>query len=98
MINPLVAVMPGMELGMGRRCKLPVAKPDTGDVSLWSLLCKNIGKDLSKICMPVTLNEPLSMLQVGKCAVILAFIFCTSKQIYHCKTDSEEAFWRKQLV
>ena len=26
-------------------------------------LCKNIGKDLSKISMPVTLNEPLSALQ-----------------------------------
>ena len=28
-----------------------------------SQLCKNIGKDLSKISMPVTLNEPLSALQ-----------------------------------
>ena len=27
------------------------------------LVCKNIGKDLSKISMPVTLNEPLSTLQ-----------------------------------
>ncbi|XP_029641137.1 oxysterol-binding protein-related protein 6 isoform X9 [Octopus sinensis] len=47
----------------GRRSKLPVPKPDTGDVSLWNLLCKNIGKDLTKISMPVTLNEPLSSLQ-----------------------------------
>ena len=30
---------------------------------MWNLLCKNIGKDLSKISMPVTLNEPLSTLQ-----------------------------------
>lgn len=49
----------------GRRSKLPVPKPDTGDVSLWNLLCKNIGKDLTKISMPVTLNEPLSSLQVS---------------------------------
>ncbi|KAI1285688.1 Oxysterol-binding protein-related protein 6 [Halotydeus destructor] len=49
--------------GTGRRNKLPCYKPETGDVSLWGLLCKNIGKDLSKISMPVTLNEPLSMLQ-----------------------------------
>ena len=26
---------------------------------------KNIGKDMSKIAMPVALNEPLRMLQVG---------------------------------
>ena len=32
-------------------------------VNLWNLLCQNIGKDLSKISMPVTLNEPLSTLQ-----------------------------------
>lgn len=49
----------------GRRSKLPVPRPDTGDVSLWNLLCKNIGKDLTKISMPVTLNEPLSSLQVS---------------------------------
>ncbi|XP_054167946.1 oxysterol-binding protein-related protein 6-like isoform X2 [Oppia nitens] len=47
----------------GRRSKLPAPQPDTGDVSLWSLLCKNIGKDLSKISMPVTINEPLNVLQ-----------------------------------
>ena len=33
------------------------------DISLWSLLRKNIGKDLSKISMPVTINEPLNLLQ-----------------------------------
>lgn len=47
----------------GRRCKLPVAKPETPDISMWNLLYRNIGKDLTKISMPVTLNEPLSMLQ-----------------------------------
>ncbi|XP_062574867.1 oxysterol-binding protein-related protein 6-like isoform X3 [Saccostrea cucullata] len=47
----------------GRRSKLPVPKPDAGDISLWNILYKNIGKDLTKISMPVTLNEPLSMLQ-----------------------------------
>ena len=49
----------------GRRSKLPVPKPDQGDVSLWNLLFRNIGKDLTKISMPVTLNQPLSMLQVN---------------------------------
>jgi len=47
----------------GRRRELPVPKTETEGVNLWNLLCKNIGKDLSKISMPVTLNEPLSTLQ-----------------------------------
>ncbi|XP_076446701.1 oxysterol-binding protein-related protein 3-like isoform X2 [Babylonia areolata] len=47
----------------GRRSKLPVPKPETPDISMWNLLYRNIGKDLTKISMPVTLNEPLSMLQ-----------------------------------
>ena len=47
----------------GRRHTLPVPKTETEGVNLWNLLCKNIGKDLSKISMPVTLNEPLSTLQ-----------------------------------
>lgn len=48
----------------GRRTRLPAPRPDTEGVSLWNLLCKNIGKDLSQVSMPVTINEPLNMLQV----------------------------------
>ncbi|KJE92277.1 oxysterol-binding protein [Capsaspora owczarzaki ATCC 30864] len=44
------------------RVRLPVPQPQ-GDVSLWSVLKKNIGKDLSRVSLPVTLNEPLSALQ-----------------------------------
>ena len=47
----------------GRRSALP-APMSTGDVGLFSLLTKNIGKDLTRISMPVTLNEPLNTLQV----------------------------------
>jgi len=57
---------------MRRRSKLPVPKMES-DVSVWSLLCKNIGKDLSKISMPVSMNEPLNALQVCN---ILSFIPC----------------------
>ncbi|XP_063237836.1 oxysterol-binding protein-related protein 6-like isoform X2 [Bacillus rossius redtenbacheri] len=52
-----------MKCMTGRRTKLPVPRPDTEGLSLWNLLCKNIGKDLSQVSMPVTLNEPLNMLQ-----------------------------------
>ncbi|XP_054277187.1 oxysterol-binding protein-related protein 3-like isoform X2 [Macrosteles quadrilineatus] len=47
----------------GRRTKLPATRPNTEGLSLWNLLCKNIGKDLSQVSMPVALNEPLNMLQ-----------------------------------
>ncbi|KAL6992945.1 Oxysterol-binding protein-related protein 1C [Sarracenia purpurea var. burkii] len=39
----------------------PVEK-ETG-VSLWSMIKDNIGKDLTKVCLPVYFNEPLSSLQ-----------------------------------
>jgi len=47
-----------------RRSRLPAAAPET-DHTLWSLLFRNIGKDLSKISMPVSMNEPLNSLQVS---------------------------------
>ena len=31
--------------------------------SLWSIIKEAIGKDLSKVCLPVYFNEPLSALQ-----------------------------------
>ncbi|XP_045511865.1 oxysterol-binding protein-related protein 3-like isoform X2 [Pieris brassicae] len=46
-----------------RRRVLPAPRPTPGGPSLWNLLYKNIGKDLSQISMPVTINEPLNMLQ-----------------------------------
>jgi hypothetical protein len=45
-----------------RRSRLP--HPIAGnEVSLFSLLKKNMGKDLSKVAFPVSMNEPLSALQ-----------------------------------
>jgi hypothetical protein len=53
-----------------RRRKLPAVSPDTSQVSLWSILRKAIGKDLSKIALPVILNEPLGILQVNNNKII----------------------------
>ncbi|XP_053124358.1 oxysterol-binding protein-related protein 6 isoform X6 [Hemicordylus capensis] len=47
----------------GRRTCLPCACPDTSNINLWNILRNNIGKDLSKVSMPVELNEPLNTLQ-----------------------------------
>nr|XP_020034996.1 oxysterol-binding protein-related protein 3 isoform X3 [Castor canadensis] len=46
-----------------RRTCLPAPGPNTSNISLWNILRNNIGKDLSKVAMPVELNEPLNTLQ-----------------------------------
>uniref|UniRef100_A0A8C1XKH6 Oxysterol-binding protein n=1 Tax=Cyprinus carpio TaxID=7962 RepID=A0A8C1XKH6_CYPCA len=46
-----------------RRSCLPSPSPNTSNISLWNILKNNIGKDLSKVAMPVQLNEPLNTLQ-----------------------------------
>ncbi|KAK7091857.1 hypothetical protein V1264_009484 [Littorina saxatilis] len=45
------------------RSQLPVAMFSRADFSVWSILKQCIGKELSKITMPVIFNEPLSFLQ-----------------------------------
>ncbi|XP_076977571.1 oxysterol-binding protein-related protein 3 isoform X1 [Tamandua tetradactyla] len=58
---------PVLERGGGakskRRTCLPAPCPNTSNISLWNILRNNIGKDLSKVSMPVELNEPLNTLQ-----------------------------------
>ncbi|XP_023187395.1 oxysterol-binding protein-related protein 3 isoform X2 [Xiphophorus maculatus] len=46
-----------------RRSCLPTPSPTNNTISLWNILRNNIGKDLSKVTMPVHLNEPLNALQ-----------------------------------
>jgi hypothetical protein len=45
------------------RSTLPAVQGPRGDLNLWSILKNAIGKELSKITMPVGFNEPLSFLQ-----------------------------------
>ena len=52
------------ELGKTSRTSLPVPQPDKVNLNLWSYLKQCIGKELTKITMPVHWNEPLSLLQV----------------------------------
>ena len=42
----------------GRRRDLPVPITEMEGVNLWNLLCKNIGKDLSKIWMASWIQPP----------------------------------------
>jgi hypothetical protein len=45
------------------RQSLPVPMYSQSDFNVWSVLKNCIGKELSKITMPVIFNEPLSFLQ-----------------------------------
>mmetsp|Transcript_26189 Transcript_26189/g.68782 ORF Transcript_26189/g.68782 Transcript_26189/m.68782 type:complete len:516 (+) Transcript_26189:180-1727(+) len=50
--------------GIAQRTELPVKKKvNKKDASIWGILKKNVGKNLSKISMPIAINEPLSALQ-----------------------------------
>lgn len=55
-----------VELGRGlppRRKALPPPAQQEKTVSLWSLIKGMVGKDLSRVCLPVYFNEPLSALE-----------------------------------
>ncbi|OVA11993.1 Oxysterol-binding protein [Macleaya cordata] len=56
-----------------RRKKLPDPVEKEKGISLWSMIKDNIGKDLTKVCLPVYFNEPLSSLQ--KCFEDLEYSF-----------------------
>ncbi|VDN06983.1 unnamed protein product [Thelazia callipaeda] len=45
------------------RNSLPASMVPKSDLKIWNLLKKCIGKDLTRICIPVVFNEPLSFLQ-----------------------------------
>ena len=46
-----------------RRDRLPAPKQREKSVSLWSIIKECVGKDLSRVCLPVFFNEQLSSLQ-----------------------------------
>lgn len=46
------------------RTELPFKKPDE-PVPLWKIISKFIGQDLTRVSMPVIMNEPMSGLQRG---------------------------------
>jgi hypothetical protein len=53
------------------RTRLPAPRPLSRGFSVWTVLKNAVGRDLSHITMPATINEPLSVLQ--KCAEELQF-------------------------
>lgn len=48
---------------MEMRDVLPSLVPENQSYSIWQIIKSAIGKDLTRITMPIFLNEPISMLQ-----------------------------------
>lgn len=63
-----------------RRDKLPEPHEKEKGVSLWSIIKDSVGKDLTRVCLPVYFNEPLSSLQ--KCFEELEYSYLLD-QAYH---------------
>ncbi|RWR92833.1 oxysterol-binding protein-related protein 1C isoform X1 [Cinnamomum micranthum f. kanehirae] len=68
-----------------RRKKLPDPVEKEKGVSLWSMIKDNIGKDLTKVCLPVYFNEPISSLQ--KCFEDLEYSFLIDRAYEWGKRD-----------
>jgi hypothetical protein len=64
-----------------RRTKLPEPVEKEKGVSLWSMIKDNVGKDLTRVCLPVYFNEPLSSLQ--KCFEELEYSYLLDRA-YEC--------------
>ena len=61
--NPKEEIEKKPEKPKSVRNHLPVKQPDKNNANLWSFLKQCIGKELTKITMPVQWNEPISLLQ-----------------------------------
>jgi hypothetical protein len=64
-----------------RRSKLPEPVEKERSFSLWSMIKDNVGKDLTRVCLPVYFNEPISSLQ--KCFEDLEYSFLLDRA-YEC--------------
>ncbi|URD80495.1 oxysterol-binding protein [Musa troglodytarum] len=72
-----------MLLHIKRRTKLPKPIEREKGVSLWSIIKDNVGKDLTRVCLPVYFNEPLSSLQ--KCFEDLEYSYLLDQAYEHGK-------------
>lgn len=66
-----------------RRKKLPDPVEKEKGVSLWSMIKDMVGKDLSRVCLPVYFNEPISSLQ--KCFEELEYSYLLDRAYEHGK-------------
>lgn len=71
------------KLHFERRKKLPDPVEKEKGVSLWSMIKDNVGKDLTRVCLPVYFNEPISSLQ--KCFEDLEYSYLLDRAYQHGK-------------
>ncbi|KAJ8449386.1 hypothetical protein Cgig2_002518 [Carnegiea gigantea] len=71
----------GLCLHIERRKRLPDPVEKEKAVSLWSMIKDNVGKDLTRVCLPVYFNEPISSLQ--KCCEDLEYSYLLDRA-YEC--------------
>ncbi|XP_031262274.1 oxysterol-binding protein-related protein 2A-like isoform X3 [Pistacia vera] len=69
-----------------RRKKLPDPVEKEKGVSLWSMIKDNVGKDLTRVCLPVYFNEPISTLQ--KCFEDLEYSYLLDRAYEYGKVGN----------
>ncbi|XVF10803.1 hypothetical protein REPUB_Repub07fG0214900 [Reevesia pubescens] len=69
-----------------RRKMLPDPVEKEKGVSLWSMIKDNVGKDLTRVCLPVYFNEPISSLQ--KCFEDLEYSYLLDRAYKYGKEGS----------
>ncbi|XP_057415955.1 oxysterol-binding protein-related protein 2A isoform X2 [Lotus japonicus] len=71
---------------IARRKKLPDPVEKEKGVSLWSMIKDNVGKDLTRVCLPVYFNEPISSLQ--KCFEDLEYSYLLDRAYEYGKSGN----------
>ncbi|KAG4987577.1 hypothetical protein JHK85_030560 [Glycine max] len=71
---------------IARRKKLPDPVEKEKGVSLWSMIKDNLGKDLTRVCLPVYFNEPISSLQ--KCCEDLEYSYLLDQAYEYGKSGN----------
>jgi hypothetical protein len=73
------------------RDRLPVYSEPISKLNIWTILKENVGKDLSRIALPVVFNEPITLLQ--KCAEYVEY-----QEILRLANRTENRFLRLSYV
>lgn len=89
--NPVFSQYPVKNPPTNVRLQMPVLRDPNIKINVWAILKENIGKELSKIAMPVYLNEPLSMLQK-------ASEFIEYHEVFRLANKTEDEFLRLTYV
>ncbi|TVU42784.1 hypothetical protein EJB05_09206, partial [Eragrostis curvula] len=75
-----------MLLQIRRRTRLPEPTEKEKGISLWSIIKDSVGKDLTRVCLPVYFNEPLSSLQ--KCFEDLEYSYLLDQAYQYGKVGN----------